>query len=403
MKKFQLPFGVQDFMPSECYNKIAVEQKLAAVFAAHGFLRVSLPAIEFFDAYDRVLDRSAVKKTFKTTDSDGSLLMLRFDPTLQICRMAESKLEPELINKVYYLENSYEYISDETTARSREFPQAGVEMLGNSGSAGDMEIVVTAIESLLAAGLGDFMLELGQVDYFNGIAMESGLSDSDAGELRALINKKDMLGVEMFLRDKNVNEKFVAQFLKLPSLFGDCEVFERARAGVCNERSLNAIDGLETVVNALKAAGLDKYVSVDLGLLRGEYYTGMVMKGFSTEFGMPILDGGRYDGLCSSFGSPMPAVGFCIGVKRLLIALEKELKLTTPKFIDCAYISDGKSFKKEYEYVSKLRSKGFALEKLFADGENALEEYCETKGIENAFAITGNTVKYVRGKEPCDK
>ena len=166
MKKFQLPFGVQDFMPSECYNKIAVEQKLAAVFAAHGFLRVSLPAIEFFDAYDRVLDRSAVKKTFKTTDSDGSLLMLRFDPTLQICRMAESKLEPELINKVYYLENSYEYISDETTARSREFPQAGVELLGNSGSAGDMEIVVTAIESLLAAGAGGFFLRLWQSDYF---------------------------------------------------------------------------------------------------------------------------------------------------------------------------------------------------------------------------------------------
>jgi len=43
------------------------------------------------------------------------------------------------------------------------------------------------------------------------------------------------------------------------------------------------------------------------------------------------------------------------------------------------------------------------LEKLFADGENALEEYCETKGIENAFSITGNAVKYVRGKEPCDK
>ncbi|MDE6398893.1 MAG: ATP phosphoribosyltransferase regulatory subunit, partial [Clostridiales bacterium] len=327
MKNLQLPFGVQDYMPQECYNKNLVQERLAEVFLRHGFKRVGTPAIEFYDTYEDILSRTAVNKTFRMSDSDGSLLMLRFDPTLQICRMAATKLDAERIEKVYYLENSYEYISDPSTARSREFPQAGMELLGTSGTAGDVEAIVTAIECLQNAGLTDFLLEIGQVDYFNGIVCEAGMSEENARELRALINKKDMLGVEMFLHGKSVNEKFVTQFLQLPTLFGDEDVLDRARTGVVNKKSLRALDNLGEIMSALKDMGLDSYVSVDLGLLRGEYYTGLVMKGFSGRLGVPILDGGRYDDLCAAFGKPMPAVGFSVGVKRLLMALEKEDKL----------------------------------------------------------------------------
>ncbi len=397
MKNIRLPFGVQDYMPQECYNKELTQEKLGNVFSRHGFLRVGTPAIEYFDAYDEVLSRASQNKTFKMTDSDGSLLILRSDPTLQICRMAATKFDAENINKVYYLENSYEYISDPTTARSREFPQAGVELLGNSGNAGDIEILTVAIESLLAAGLTDFMLEIGQVGYFNGIAGEAGLCEKDAGELRSLINKKDMLGMEMFLSGKNVADKYVAQFMMLPTLFGDSEVISKARKGVVNVKSNRALDDLENILAALKAAGLDKYVSVDLGLLRGDYYTGMVLKGFSSQLGLPILDGGRYDGLCSAFGITLPAVGFSIGVKRLLIALEKEGKLVPCGRSGYAYISDGKDHAFEYGFVSKLRNGGAKVEKCFFDSRDALVGYCNSAGIKNAFVISGGKVEYVKG------
>lgn len=390
MKKLQLPFGVQDYMPQECYQKNLVQERLATVFLRHGFRRVDTPAIEYFDVYDEVLGRNTVNKTFKMTDSDGSLLMLRFDPTLQICRMAATKLGAEQIEKVFYIANSYEYIPDSGTARSREFAQTGVELLGSCGSAGDTEAIVVAIESLLGAGLTDFLLEIGQVDYFNGIVCEAGMCDEDAKELRVLINKKDMLGVEMFLRGKNVNEKFMTQFLQLPTLFGDEDVLARAREGVANQRSLRALDNLQQVYAALRAMRLDKYVSVDLGLLRGEYYTGLVLKGITRNLGVPILDGGRYDALCASFGKPMPAIGFSIGVKRLLVALEKEGKLSHGGDVDCAYISDGKDVGFEYSYVREMRSRGLSVEKRFGGDKKALVAYCRHCGIRSAIVIEGN-------------
>lgn len=397
MKNIQLPFGVQDFMPQECYNKNLTQEKLSSVFLKHGFVKVGTPAIEYFDVYGDVLSRNSVNKTFKMTDSDGSLLMLRSDPTLQISRMAATKLDTAQVSKIYYLENSYEYLSDASTARSREFPQAGVELLGDSGTAGDVEILVVAIESLINCGLTDFMLEIGQVDYFNGIAGEAGMSEADSQELRGLINKKDMLGVEMFLCGKKINEKFVSQFMKLSTLFGGIDVLERARKGVANQKSNKALDNLEKIMKALAAMGLEKYVSVDLGLLRGEYYTGMVVKGFSDKLGVPILDGGRYDSLGELFGKALPAVGFSVGVKRLLMALEKEGKIVQCPQADYAYISDGKDAAFEYSYVSDLRKKGFAVEKRFEADKTALKRYCKDCGIANAVIISGSTAEIIKG------
>ncbi len=389
MKNLQLPFGVQDYMPQECYNKNLTQEKLAETFVQHGFVRVETPAIEYYNVYDEILSRAAVHKTFKMTDSDGSLLILRPDPTLQICRMAAAKLQSEGIHKVYYLENSYEYLSDPSTARSREFAQAGVELLGTSGTAGDVEIIVVAIESLLAAGLDDFLLEIGQVAYFNGLTSEAGMTENDAETLRALVNKKDMLGVELFLHGKNVDERFVSRFLKLPTLFGGAEVLARAREGVANEKSEQALNNLQEIMEKLTALGLDRYVSIDLGLLRGDYYTGLVMKGFSGKLGVPLLDGGRYDRLGQAFGKTMPAVGFSVGIKRLLIALEKEGKLIACKTPDYAYISDGKDSAHEYAVVSDLRKKGNNVEKCFYCKKSELIAYCKQKGIRHALIFTG--------------
>ena len=347
--------------------------------------------------YDEVLSRSAVNKTFKMTDSDGSILMLRFDPTLQICRMAATKLHTDTVEKICYIENSYEYLSDPGTARSREFPQAGVEILGNGDVSCDIEAVTVAIESLSAAGLTDFMLEIGQVDYFNGLTAEAGMGDADAWELRGLINKKDMLGVEMFFRGKGIGEPFVSQFMLLPTLFGDADVLRRARKGIKNEKSKQALARLEVLLSALTAAGLDRYVSVDLGLLRGEYYTGLVMKGLSGKLGVPILDGGRYDTLCASFGAPLPAVGFSVGIKRLMIALEREGKLVSCPVPDYAYIADGVDYAFEYRCVTELREKGRTVEKRFGD-ERALRTYCRSVGIDKAFVVCGSSVKQILGE-----
>lgn len=393
MKNLQLPFGVQDCMPQECYNKIIIQEKLSEIFRKHGFLRVETPSFEYFDVYGGILSRDSANKTFKMTDADGSLLTLRSDPTLQICRMAATKLGG--VDKVFYAANSYEYLSDSYTSRSREFSQMGVELLGAGDVSADVEAITVAIEGLRESGLSDFMLELGQVDYFNGLTKEAGMSERDAKELRGLVNKKDMLGVEMFLSSKKVGERFVSQFLLLPTLFGDCEVLNKARKEIANDTSAQALNRLEQILIALKAARLDKYVAIDLGILRGEYYTGLVMKGISGKLGVPLLDGGRYDTLCGEFGASKPAVGFSIGIKRLLVALEREEKLIPCASPDIAYISDGKDCGFEYEYVAALRENGLVVEKRFDCGKKELLDYCTAKKIPCAVIISGGKAERI--------
>ena len=200
MKKFNLPFGVEDYLPKDCYTKQVLEQKITDIFFNAGFDKIETGEIEYFDLYDGVLSRDSLNKTFKFTDTDGQLLVLRPDTTMQVLRLASNKLDSD-ISKLYYIQKSFEFLPTGTShsARSREFSQIGIEILGNSGIAGDIEAVVLAINALKAAGLKDFIIELGHVDFLNGILGELNLSKNDLDELRDIVNSKDALGLEIFI------------------------------------------------------------------------------------------------------------------------------------------------------------------------------------------------------------
>ncbi len=192
MKKFRLPYGVQDYLPEECYQKEHLEKTLSGVFYNAGFEKVETGALEYYDLYNGILDGDGINRMFKLTASDGSLLVLRPDITIQIGRMAAAKLTGDF-HKLYYIENSYEFLPDSmgASARTREFSQAGIEILGKSGVNGDIEAVMLAIEALLGCGLNDFLIDIGDVNFFNGVLSESGLSEADAAELKRCVNSKD--------------------------------------------------------------------------------------------------------------------------------------------------------------------------------------------------------------------
>ncbi len=398
MKKFQLPYGVQDYLPEECFNKELVEKKLSEVFYKNGYERVETSALEYFDLFDGILPPSAINKMFKMTDSDGSLLVLRPDTTLQICRMATGNLDMSGINRLYYCENSFEFLTDNSTARTREFAQVGVELLGNTGVDGDIEIILTAIEALKAAGLKDFLIDIGNLDYFGGMIEECGFDASDAKEITGYINNKDVLGLEMFLTSKGTEEKFRDALIGLPTLFGKDNVLARAEKLCSNERSLKAVRDLEKTVSAVRDCGLGDYISVDLGMLCGNYYSGLVIRGIAKDLGVSILDGGRYDGICGKFGSPMQAVGFAIGTKRLLKALENQGALEKVLPCDIAYVQLKDFCKEEYVFVNKMKEFGKRVQKTYFATEKDLLSYCKKNSVPTAVVFNGKEYKEIKVK-----
>lgn len=391
-RKLKIPYGFQDYMQDECYNKRCLERELSQVYSGYGYREVETPTIEYYDTFHDVYAPDKLKKMFKLTDNDGSLLALRPDITLQICRMA-SKLDLSFPQRLFYAENCFEYLDSIDTARTREFSQMGVELIGESGIEGDIEIVTLAIKSFLASGLENFKIEIGNNNFFKGIISESGLEASDILTLTELINKKDSLAVEMFLQKKNVSERFCSALLLLPTLFGEKEVFRRAREVCENALTLSAFEDTKLLYETMERAGYGKYISIDFGMLHGlNYYSGLVLKGYSKNLGLCLLDGGRYDELCPSFGFPGSAVGFAIGIKRLLTALDEKGKLR--KMLPCnyAYFSDNADEKTERDYVDSLRESGKSVVKLFFKNKDALIDYCKRNNIKKAFCISGTTV-----------
>ena len=60
-----------------------------------------------------------------------------------------------------------------------------------------------------------------------------------------------------------------------------------------------------------------------------DYYTGMVLEGYTPDIGFPVCTGGRYDQLIAKFGHDCPATGFVVGVERLMQALEAQAESPT--------------------------------------------------------------------------
>ncbi len=399
LKKLKLPYGFQDIHQDECYNKSLIETRLSNLYKNYGYCRVETPTVEYYDTFHDVYQPDKLKKMFKLTDSDGSLLALRPDITLQICRLS-SGLEPEYAQRLFYCENSFEYSDSYDTARTREFAQIGVELLGNSGLNGEIEIVSLAIESFLSAGLEQFTIELGNNRFFKSLMSESGMSKAETSALTELINKKDELGTEMFLQRKEAPKELYSTLLQLPSLFGGEHVFARAESMTTNRNAIDAVRHLKTLFEALKQKGYEKYISIDLGMLNGlDYYSGLVLKGYTESLGLCLLDGGRYDGICPSFGYDSGAVGFAIGTKRLLSALDKRGKLKKMPPCDIAYISDDSDRLLEKSFCDKLRADGKSVVKQFMTEERALTDYCNKYGIKNSFAIKGGKIVILLGDE----
>jgi ATP phosphoribosyltransferase regulatory subunit len=357
--KKQLPAGVEDLLPQECYLKRNIEAKLRNVFTLSGYDEVSTPSYEYYDVFASGAGSYLQEKMIKFFDLKGAILALRPDLTIPIARMATSKLmDNSEVQRLFYLENSFR-IEEPTVGRSSEFLQAGIELLGEKSAGGDAEAISIAIECLLSSGLSAFKIDIGQVSFFKALIKDYDFDDESIDKIRHLIDSKNEFELNKVLVKLGADKKLDEKLFKLMTFFGAGEVFEKARALSDDTDAINAIDNLEEVYNLLVSFGLSDYITIDFGMLHDiSYYTGIIFRGITEKMGFAILTGGRYDSLLSDFGKDVPATGFALGVKRLMIALERQDKLSGFYKTDMVVSSISSSSKAAYEYVSDMRKDG---------------------------------------------
>lgn len=387
--KTHIPSGVQDFLPDECHNKMIIEEKIRKTFNSWGYYEVEPTLLEYFDMFCESKPSIKQEQIFKFFELGNRILVLRPDFTMPIARIAATKFKNEnLPLRFSYIGNIYRY-EDLQSGRQREIAQAGVELMGIKGAKADAEVIAIAIETLKDLGLSDFQIDIGQVEFYKGLIEKSGLDSVQSDKLTALIDKKNVLALESFLKELNISEKFKKLFFKLPLLYGDISILEKARTLVTNPRSKNAIDNLYTVYQILEDYGLSKYITFDLGMVHSiNYYTGIIFRGMTNNIGHPICGGGRYDNLVSEFGYDIPATGFALGIKRILIALERQRNLSPKPNIDVLVVFDENSRKEGYKYMQKLRKAGKRVEHFLLDPNTVdPEHYAKSKSIRKVVRI----------------
>ncbi len=331
----KLPTGVQDILPSECRILNHIKEGLSVLFERNGYEPVLSAAVDYYDTYSQIKNALPEERMFKFTDGDGKLLVLRPDATLSISRIAATKLERGQA-RLYYFANKWD-AQNAGGLKSREIIQAGVERLGESGAFSDAQTIAFAVDCTRAAGLADPIVEIGHVGYFKGLLEGCGLTSAQAEEVRAHINAKDGMNAERVLGAAGAGRATLDAVRALPTLFGGVEVFDRAEALTDNKEALSALAHLREVGRILVDMGYGKNICFDLGTVKNLlYYSGVVFSGFVKELGVPVLSGGRYDSLADDFGKHIPAVGFAMGLKRVLVALERQGNLPAAPALDCA-------------------------------------------------------------------
>ena len=311
------PRGTQDVLPSQSGRWKYLEKTAMETAALFGFKEIRTPVFEHTELFTRsVGDTTDVvqKEMYTFQDKGNRSITLRPEGTAGVVRAAiqNGLLGDALPVMASYVVSCFRYEKPQA-GRLREFHQFGVEMLGAAAPSADAQVIALANEIFKVLGVEGLRLELNSIG---------------CPQCRATYHQKL---VEYFngYKDK-LCETCLGRLEKNPMRILDCKNPE------CKEIAKNAPkiidflcddcrDHFEGVKTRLSAMGIDFVVNPTI--VRGlDYYTRTVFEFVSENIGAQgtVCGGGRYDGLIGMLGGKeTPALGFAMGLERLLLLMDK--------------------------------------------------------------------------------
>lgn len=310
----QLVKGTKDIYGAEVKAWQEIEGKMRRICETFGIGEIRTPAFEFTELFARGVGETTdivQKEMYTFTDDGDRSLTLRPEGTSGAVR---AYIEHGMHNhaqptKLYYISPTFR-CENTQAGRQRQFHQFGIEMLGSYSAAQDAEVISVATALLEELGVE---------------GVELRMNSLGCPECRARYNKelKEFIGKNLEHLCPTCKERFE----KNPLRVLDCKV-ESCQKIVANAPSvLDCLDEectahFQKVQDILTANGIA--FTIDPKIVRGlDYYTRTVFEFVSN--GLTVCGGGRYDNLVEEIGGkPTGAVGFGLGIERLIMILEKQ-------------------------------------------------------------------------------
>lgn len=376
-KKNMLPEGTRDIILDDCIIKRSLEKKVDDLFKIWGYSEVVTPTVEFYETFNNKVSLSE-EDMYKFFDNKGHILVLRPDMTIPIARVMQTKLKDEKLPvKMRYSSNVFR-VHESLVGKRNEFTDCGVENIGSSDIESDFEMIILALEALKKLGVKNFKLEIGNIGFFKSVLKSVNISDDEKKKLASLIQNKSLKNLEDYLDTLNISEDYKRFFNKLPWMFGGKDILKEAKKLAFNRELKENLDYLEDIYNNVEKMGYGDNVTFDLGLvLRLNYYTGIIFRGYCDGVGDTILRGGRYDNLIKIKDKCIPSIGFSISVDSLITNIKETGTYEKEKKVILYYNPD-----KKIEAVTKgneLRNKGQIVSMI---SNNDIADFKIVKGVE---------------------
>lgn len=319
------PEGVRDIYGLECEERGKIEADIHKIMKLYGFQDIQTPTYEFFDIFNRERGTVESKEMFKFFDQYNNTLVLRPDITPSIARcVAKYYSREDMPIRLSYSGSTFIHRRG-YQGKLSEISQIGAELMNDSSSDADAEMIALTVECLAKSGLKEFKIDVGHAGFIKGLMEETGFDAEEIAEYKKLLANKNIFGVEEMMENRSLSTELKELLVRLPDLFGGIETLAYAKENVHHADALEALERLERVYEILAIYGLEESVTFDLSMLSHyEYYTGIIFKAYTYGTGEAIVTGGRYDSLIEQFGKKAPAVGLAIVLDQLMNALQRQ-------------------------------------------------------------------------------
>lgn len=312
----QKPRGTMDILPDKTPTWQYVEATARRVAKQYGFGEIRFPTFEATELFRRGVGNTTdvvQKEMYTFTDREERSFTLRPEGTACVVRslIENGKCSDTMPQKLFYLINCFRYETPQA-GRSREFYQFGTEVFGSASPMTDATLI----------SLGHaFLTELG----IKGVH----LNINSIGCPACRPKYRDALKSYFASKTDTLCETCNKRLDTNPMRILDC------KSPICSELAKDAPKTVDYLCPECEAhfTSLKCYLdaegipyTVNPMIVRGlDYYTRTVFEFIADGIGAQstVCGGGRYDGLVEELGGPaLPAVGFAMGITRLLLAME---------------------------------------------------------------------------------
>jgi ATP phosphoribosyltransferase regulatory subunit len=351
--------GLRDLVPAQAEAMRATQEAVLAEMRRWGYRQVVTPVLESLDTLGLGLGADQLRRLFKLTDQDGSVLGIVGERTIPVARMAAGPLRSAPLPLRLCYAGPVLTNDPGRFTRRREWYQTGAELMGAAGPVADAEMIALAVRCLDAAGLRRYQVDVGHAEFFQGLLDGLEVPAEVKSGIRAALAGRDFVSLEAILDATPLRSAEHELLLRFPALRGSSEILDAAGTLTHNRRSERALEQLGLLHRLLQAYGLGDAVSLDLGAIRDfDYYTGIIFEGYGEDLGQPLAQGGRYDHLLARFGRPAPATGFVINLDLVGEALRRDDSLPELTRLDAALAWNGAGLEQALRLGQTLRMFG---------------------------------------------